>query len=87
MSASTDRERDLVIPSGLSEAEAGSFYDRYGTKLDWGEPFEGAAKLCGAVEDLFHKGEVHAALVVMDSKTREGSILLNTLVTLANHRA
>lgn len=34
----------------LTEAEAKRFYDRYGRKLDWGEPFEGRAK--GRARDL-----------------------------------
>lgn len=48
--------------------------------------YEGTARLCGAVEDLFASGELVADIVVFDGTTREGGLLYNTLMALAAHR-
>lgn len=51
---------------------------------EWGLiPFEGPAQLCCAVSDLFDAGKLRSHVVLFDSRTREGSILANTLASLS----
>ena len=88
----------MVIPDGLSEAEARAFYDRYGRKLDWGEPFEGAAKRLAlgraaarpgerALEVGIGCGHALAHLVLEGAGLVVGVDLSRTMLDLGRRRA
>lgn len=74
----------LRLPRIIDAANLHLFNTHEKKPREWGLiQFEGAARLCCAVTDLFQAGTLQADVVVFDSNTREGGILKNTLASMA----
>lgn len=79
-----DAEGDtfLGVPA-IVDAANERLFELHGVR-DWGQiDFKGASELKIAVQDLFESGALKADAVIVDTRTHEGGVLQNTLISLA----